>query len=52
MKGNKTYFCMGALALTAVAFGMGWIDQNKFMAIGTFFAGLGGMALRAGMKGK
>ena len=50
MNGYKTYFFMACLAATAVAFGFGWIDQSKFMALGTFFAGLGGMALRAGMK--
>ena len=50
VSGYKTYFFMGCLALTALAFGLGWIEQDKFMAIGTFFAGLGGMALRAGMK--
>jgi hypothetical protein len=46
MGGLKTYFFMGCLAATAVAYGMDYIGQEKFMAIGTFFAALGGMSLR------
>ena len=46
----KTYFCMAMLALTAIAYGLDYINQEKFMALGTFFAALGGMALRAGIS--
>jgi len=50
--GNKTHLSSLGLALVAVAYAMGYIDQEQVIVIATLFGATGLSSLRVAVKNK
>ncbi len=50
MTGYRTYLSAAAMALAALAYGLGWLSREEYEMILGFLGSLGLAALRAGVK--
>lgn len=52
MQGYKSYSFAALLGISAIAFGLGWIDQDTFLVLAGIFGGGGIVGLRAAVEKK